>query len=32
MKLHEPTRLYESKEAAIAVVRALRSGQMTIAS
>jgi hypothetical protein len=30
MKLHAPSRLYESREAAIAVVKAIQSGQMQI--
>jgi hypothetical protein len=30
MKLHAPSRLYESREAAIAVVKAIQSGQMEI--
>jgi hypothetical protein len=30
MKLHAPSRLYESREAAIAVVKAIQAGQMEI--
>lgn len=30
MKLHAPSQLYESREAAIAVVKAIQSGQMQI--
>jgi hypothetical protein len=30
MKLHAPSRLYDSKEEAIAVVRAIKAGQMTV--
>ncbi len=30
MKLHAPSRLYESREAAIAVVKAIQGGQMQI--
>jgi hypothetical protein len=32
MKLHEPSQLYESREDAIAVVRAIKSGEMAIAA
>ena len=30
MKLHAPSRLYESRDEAIAVVKAIQSGQMQI--
>jgi hypothetical protein len=30
MKLHAPSRLYESREEAVAVVRALKSGEMRL--
>jgi hypothetical protein len=30
MKLHEPSRIYASKDEAVAVVRALKSGDMTL--
>jgi hypothetical protein len=32
MKLHSPTRLYDSREKALEVVRALQSGEMTVAA
>jgi hypothetical protein len=32
MKLHSPTRLYDSREKALEVVRALQSGEMTMAA
>jgi hypothetical protein len=32
MKLHSPTRLYDSREEALGVVRALQSGEMTLAA
>jgi hypothetical protein len=32
MKLHSPTRLYDSREKAFEVVRALQSGEMSIAT
>jgi hypothetical protein len=32
MKLHSPTRLYDSREKAFEVVRALQSGEMTVSA